>query len=146
MPGDLIYYGPPGASHHVVVYAGNGLVVEAEGSAYPLKSARSSSVSSTATSASTTDSPVQRHPMQGHRVQGHQVQGHRFSGVGRHAVEMGDLQAHQHSSVGHHGAAVVVPVRVLPGDPAVEVDQRLDRGVVRIGGLRTQRDVPSATA
>lgn len=37
MPGDLIYYGPPGASHHVVVYAGNGLVVEAEGSGIPVE-------------------------------------------------------------------------------------------------------------
>lgn len=36
-PGDLIYYGPPGASHHVVVYAGNGLVVQAQGSGEPVE-------------------------------------------------------------------------------------------------------------
>lgn len=36
-PGDLIYYGPAGASHHVVVYAGNGLVVQAQGSGQPVE-------------------------------------------------------------------------------------------------------------
>lgn len=36
-PGDLIYYGPPGGSHHVVVYAGNGLVVQAQGSGEPVE-------------------------------------------------------------------------------------------------------------
>lgn len=36
-PGDLIYYGPPGGSHHVVVYAGNGLVVQAHGSGEPVE-------------------------------------------------------------------------------------------------------------
>ena len=36
-PGDLIYYGPYGASHHVVVYAGNGLVVQAQGSGEPVE-------------------------------------------------------------------------------------------------------------
>lgn len=36
-PGDLIYYGPPGGSHHVVVYAGNGMVVQAQGSGEPVE-------------------------------------------------------------------------------------------------------------
>ena len=36
-PGDLIYSGPYGASHHVVVYAGNGLVVQAQGSGEPVE-------------------------------------------------------------------------------------------------------------
>ena len=36
-PGDLIYFGPPGASHHVVVYAGNGMVVQAQGSGEPVE-------------------------------------------------------------------------------------------------------------
>jgi cell wall-associated NlpC family hydrolase len=36
-PGDLIYYGPPGASEHVVVYAGNGLVVQAHQSGEPVE-------------------------------------------------------------------------------------------------------------
>jgi cell wall-associated NlpC family hydrolase len=36
-PGDLIYLGPPGASHHVVVYAGNGMVVQAQGSGEPVE-------------------------------------------------------------------------------------------------------------
>lgn len=36
-PGDLIYYGPPGGSHHVVVYAGNGLVVQAQQSGEPVE-------------------------------------------------------------------------------------------------------------
>lgn len=36
-PGDLIYYGPPGASHHVAVYAGNGLMIEASGSGHPVE-------------------------------------------------------------------------------------------------------------
>lgn len=36
-PGDLIYYGPPGDSHHVVVYGGNGLVVQAQQSGEPVE-------------------------------------------------------------------------------------------------------------
>jgi NlpC/P60 family len=36
-PGDLIYYGPAGAPHHVAIYAGNGLVVQAHGSGTPVE-------------------------------------------------------------------------------------------------------------
>lgn len=36
-PGDLIYYGTPGNSEHVVVYAGNGLVVQAHQSGEPVE-------------------------------------------------------------------------------------------------------------
>jgi cell wall-associated NlpC family hydrolase len=36
-PGDLIYYGPPGDSTHVAVYAGNGLMIQAEGSGIPVE-------------------------------------------------------------------------------------------------------------
>lgn len=36
-PGDLIYYGPEGASHHVVIYAGNGLVIQARQSGVPIQ-------------------------------------------------------------------------------------------------------------
>lgn len=36
-PGDLIYYGPVGAPHHVAIYAGNGLVVQAHGSGIPVE-------------------------------------------------------------------------------------------------------------
>ena len=36
-PGDLIYYGAPGDSEHVVVYAGNGLVVQAHQSGEPVE-------------------------------------------------------------------------------------------------------------
>jgi cell wall-associated NlpC family hydrolase len=36
-PGDLIYYGAEGNSHHVVVYAGNGMVIQAHGSGIPVE-------------------------------------------------------------------------------------------------------------
>lgn len=36
-PGDLIYYGTPGDSHHVAVYAGNGLMIQASGSGTPVE-------------------------------------------------------------------------------------------------------------
>lgn len=36
-PGDLIYFGPPGNSEHVAVYAGNGLVVQAHQSGEPVE-------------------------------------------------------------------------------------------------------------
>lgn len=36
-PGDLIYYGPKGASHHVAIYAGNGLVIQAHNSGVPVE-------------------------------------------------------------------------------------------------------------
>jgi cell wall-associated NlpC family hydrolase len=36
-PGDLIYYGAAGNSHHVAIYAGNGLVVQAQQSGVPVE-------------------------------------------------------------------------------------------------------------
>jgi cell wall-associated NlpC family hydrolase len=36
-PGDLIYYGAEGESHHVAVYAGNGLVIQAHQSGVPIE-------------------------------------------------------------------------------------------------------------
>lgn len=36
-PGDLIYYGPPGDSVHVAVYAGNGLMIQAAQSGQPVE-------------------------------------------------------------------------------------------------------------
>jgi cell wall-associated NlpC family hydrolase len=36
-PGDLVYYGPKGDSHHVAIYAGNGLVIQAHQSGVPVE-------------------------------------------------------------------------------------------------------------
>jgi cell wall-associated NlpC family hydrolase len=36
-PGDLIYYGREGHSHHVAIYAGNGLVIQAHQSGVPIE-------------------------------------------------------------------------------------------------------------
>ncbi|WP_160195283.1 C40 family peptidase [Mycobacterium kyorinense] len=36
-PGDIIYYGPPGDSNHVAIYAGNGLMIQAAESGEPVE-------------------------------------------------------------------------------------------------------------
>ncbi|HWS91402.1 MAG TPA: NlpC/P60 family protein, partial [Mycobacterium sp.] len=36
-PGDLIYFGPPGDSEHVAIYAGNGLLIQAAESGEPVE-------------------------------------------------------------------------------------------------------------
>ena len=63
------------------------------------------------------------------------------------AVGVGDVQPHHLALIVHHGRAVLVPVGMLAAaDRAVDLDQFLDRRVVRVGGDRGQLASPSATA
>src|SRR4051812_622759 len=57
------------------------------------------------------------------------------------AVGVVGAQPDDQSAVAHHGCPVVVPVVVLALEAAVEVDELLDRGVVRRLGHRRDLSV-----